>query len=323
MGMIYDEIITDIYLLQQGYMWYDGFVFTIGEQNPTRFNRLIVRNPKRARASDVRLGFSERSLEEHIQFINQHNIQKAMVFCENLSFINECPQLSDLVVFPAYGASNRFDYSALYKMPNLKQLDCTTEYGDDNSFHTTVDYSKIKGLESVVVHGNGHIGYRDVLSLKKIWIWGDKNVKKVTDINSGSALEELIVYGCGLKSLEGIERHKKIKKLSLDRCIALTDISQLKDVGETLTTLYIENCGKINDFSVFEYLTNLEYLQLDGCNSLPNLDFLMKMPKLKVFIFSMNVENGDLTNCLNVPYAICKNRKHFNLKNHQLPKNMP
>lgn len=34
----------------------------------------------------------------------------------------------------------------------------------------------------------------------------------------------------------------------------------------------------------------------------------------------MNVEDGDLSKCLNVPYVNCKNRKHYNLKNKDLPK---
>ena len=66
---------------------------------------------------------------------------------------------------------------------------------------------------------------------------------------------------------------------------------------------------------------NLEYLILDGSQTLPDLRFLKKMPKLKFFTFSMTVEDGDLTPCLDIPYARCdKGKKHYNLKDKDLPK---
>lgn len=44
------------------------------------------------------------------------------------------------------------------------------------------------------------------------------------------------------------------------------------------------------------------------------------MPRLKTFTFSMNVQDGDLRPCLNLSYASCQNKKHYNLKDAQLPK---
>ena len=39
------------------------------------------------------------------------------------------------------------------------------------------------------------------------------------------------------------------------------------------------------------------------------------------FLFSMNVLDGDLTPCMKIPYVYCeRNRKHYNLKNKDLPR---
>ena len=47
--------------------------------------------------------------------------------------------------------------------------------------------------------------------------------------------------------------------------------------------------------------------------------FLREMPNLKVFTFSMIVANGDLTPCLNIPYAYCSRMKrHYNVKEKDL-----
>ncbi|NLN03259.1 MAG: hypothetical protein GX166_00305 [Clostridiaceae bacterium] len=95
----------------------------------------------------------------------------------------------------------------------------------------------------------------------------------------------------------------------------------MRKVKKTLNALRIENCPKIEDFSVLGELENLELLELTGNNVLPNLDFLKSMKNLKTFIFSMNVLDGDLNPCLNLSYVYSgKDRKHFNLKDKDLPK---
>lgn len=85
--------------------------------------------------------------------------------------------------------------------------------------------------------------------------------------------------------------------------------------------LRIENCPKIKDFSVLGELEKLELLELSGSNVLTSLDFLKSMKSLKLFIFNINVEDGDLPSCMCVPHVYSeKDRKHYNLKNMELPK---
>ena len=51
------------------------------------------------------------------------------------------------------------------------------------------------------------------------------------------------------------------------------------------------------------------------------MSFLKKMKNLKTFLFNMNVKDGDLTPCLDLSYVYSeKNRKHYNLKDCELPK---
>ncbi len=103
---------------------------------------------------------------------------------------------------------------------------------------------------------------------------------------------------------------------------SLKDISALSKVKKTLKALRIENCSKIEDFSVLAELENLELLELSGSNTLPSLSFIKSMKNLKTFVFNMNVEDGDLTPCLNLSYVYSeKNRKNYNLKDKDLPKN--
>lgn len=162
-----DEIITDPYLLREGYIFRDGFVFSMGEEYPTIFNRIVIRVPERAREDKVRTGYSYRTLEEHIELINHYGIKKAMVICDDLNFILNCPSIDDIEVWPSFEAPSGFDYSVLYKMPNLKAVYCRAIYGAYEQYKADIDYSKIKGLEQITMSDNGHSGYEKVPTLKK------------------------------------------------------------------------------------------------------------------------------------------------------------
>ena len=100
----------------------------------------------------------------------------------------------------------------------------------------------------------------------------------------------------------------------------LSDISALEKIKHTIKALRIENCPKIQDFSVLHNLHNLEFLIVKGSNTLQNLSFIKNMPKLRYLHLTMNVADGDLSVCLSLSYAKIKNRKHYTHKDSELPK---
>ena len=314
-----NEIIKDYHIINEGYIYRNGFVFTFGQEEPVIFNRIVIRKPECARADETKMGYSYRSLEEHIELINEYQIEKARIMCDDLTFILKCPSLKDVDIFPSYDAQEKFDYSVLYKMPNLKSLYCKTIYGDCGQYKTTLDYSKINGLEELSIEKEGHLGFEKISTIKEIWISENKKIRSLSEVSCSSELQKMTLLGCGIQNLDGIEKHKKIRSLTLWHNYSLRDIAAMSYVSDTLVELSIDACSKIKDFTVLNHLKNLEYLYLEGNNTLPNLEFLKQMNKLKVFIFTMNIEDGDLSNCMNVPYVSCRNRKHYNLKDKELP----
>lgn len=297
----------------------DGFVFTFG-RNPAVFDTLVIRYPSDASGPIYGLGYSERSLEDHIELINKYQLKKASIICKDLSFILRCPSLNDISVYPDHESGNGFDFSPLYKMPNLRVLNCITTYGFYDQYRSTIDYSRIDGLCDVAVYGPDHLGYERVSTLERLWCSRNKKHKDLRDISCSPSLKNITFLQCSIQSLDGIEQYEEMDSVTLYNNRSLKDISALAHVGSTLRSLTIDGCSKVTDFSVLKDLHNLEYLQLYGSNQLPSLDFLQGMKKMKVFTFTMNVENGDLRLCMGIPYVSCKNRKHYNLRDSQLPK---
>lgn len=291
----------------------DGFAFYNNDY-------LVIINPQDVLWESPIVPRSRKTLEEHILYIQENQIKKALVIAEDISFLLRCPSLECLEIIPPYSAVT-FDYSPLYDMPNLKHLSCQTVYGPKNSLSADIDYSLISGLEYLHLCGKkGHHNLNAVKGLQTLYLAQGQPISKTLAGLDVTSLVDLDLCQSPVRTLAGLENAKCLSKLGLSYCRQLEDISALSSMRDCLTMLDIESCGKIKDFSVLTELHSLEHLRLYGSNILPNLSFLHEMSKLKTLTFTMNVLDGDLSLCMNIPYASCRNRKHYNLKDSDLPK---
>lgn len=299
-----------------------GFHF-VGGDKLYIYDRLVVFSPDHARHWSRRYGHPERTLEEHIALINGMDLDRITVVAEDLSFLPRCPGLRSVHIVHAKGVDTPLDFSPLYELPKLEQLSI-----DDGSDGITkspaqrIDFSRLPGLKSLGVATNDPHNYHVLPHLEQLRHANDKRHRDLTELSCSPYLKRLDLLCCGTKSLKGIERFP-LQWVSLDYLRGLEDISDLSGCAGTLRALAIGACGKVRDFSCLHDLVNLEFLQLDGSQVLPDLSFLEKMPKLKVFNFSMTVGDGDLRPCLRLPYAtFSKGKRHYNLKDKDLPKTL-
>ena len=177
-----------------------------------------------------------------------------------------------------------------------------------------------KRVEHLNIAEDGHLNFETIETLKSLSIgsWKKKDLK---DLFVSKRLDTLRMIQCGMYSLDGIEQSEKMQCVYLHYNRSLRDISALANVKNTLKALRIENCPKIEDFSVLEKLENLELLELTGKNTLPSLQFLKKLDNLKTLVFDVNVLDGNLTPCLDLSYVHSKkNCKHYNVKDKDMPR---
>lgn len=258
-----------------------------------------------------------------IEYINKFQLEQAEIIMPDLYFLEKCPSLKYLKIVPSYNAEEFFDFSPLYKMEEIKSLSCENQYGEKMQYIANIDFAKIHGLVDLSFSVNkGTQNYEKVDTLKSLQVWDFRGQRQdVSDLFCSKELDTLQLTSCKIRSLRGIGLSEKLQCLYLYYNRSLSDISALVDVKDTLKALRIQNCSKIIDFSVLGYLENLELLELSGNNTLSNLEFLKNLKQLKTFVLDMNVSDGDLSACLSVPSVYChKNRKHYNLKDKDLPK---
>lgn len=279
------------------------------------YNILVVFSPDTAGSTTSYFGVPGRTLEEHIALINTMKLDKAMIIAEDLSFLPRCPSLKALYIRYAQGLDRELDLSPVYELPHLESISIVTAA---QAPRVHIDFTRLPWLRHVGLCTNDRYNFNLIPALESLTLSYNKRHPDLTAISCSPFLKKLDLQSCGMKTLEGIERFP-METLILDRMRGLEDISSLSGCADTLRQLSIDACGKIRDFSCLQDLQNLEYLNLQGSQVLPDLSFLRNMPNLKVFTFSMIVGNGDLTPCLNIPYVYCSRMKrHYNVKEKDL-----
>lgn len=316
------EVITNAEVLMRRYVWRNDFLFTSITHPGNIYDAIIIKSPKNARCSSPLLPSSPLSLEKHIAFINDYKIEKALIITDNIDFIIMCPTLKYIRIIPSDNACYTFDYSPLYKMPQIKSLQCPASYDPKKIPLTPIDCERINGLQSIHIADARYENYNRVCTLKSLGL--TKYAKKdISEAFESPILDTLSIFQSKICTLDGIQHSQKIQCLYLYGNHNLNDLSALKNVKGTLKALRIENSPRITDFTVLGELENLELLQLSGTNELPNLRFLETMPKLKTLILGMVVVDGDISLCLNLSYVhLQRNRKHYNFKDSELPKGL-
>lgn len=311
------DVIMDAETLGKRYIVRDGMVFTSITHPANIYDAIVVKYPPDIPCTSPNMHGSICSLKEQLEFIRVHKIEKALIIADSIGFITSCPSLKYFRIIPADSADRGFDYSPLYGMPQIKSLQAKAFYGRGEKFTTELDCAKLRGLEKLSVTNRQYKHFNAVQTLKSLGLSNYRG-KDLTAAFSSPILDTLTVLQSGIESLDGIQT---LQCLYLYHNRTLRDIGALRDVKSTLRALRIENCPRIDDFSVLSELENLELLELSGNNELPDLEFLRKMKSLKTFVFTVNVKSGDLSPCMSLSYACSRrNRRHYDRKDADLPK---
>ncbi len=112
---MFDDVITSPLALQMHYIVREGYIFTSITEPANVFDAIVIRNPSNCDCWTPKLGRSTRTLDEHIRFIHDHYIRKALIIAENIEFISQCSGIQAFMIIPANSAPVQFDYSPLYQ----------------------------------------------------------------------------------------------------------------------------------------------------------------------------------------------------------------
>ena len=311
--------VIDVYSLCKGYVNRGGFLFAALD-NSQVFDALIIRISKNSNGL-LRIENSNKTIQEHIELINQFSLEKVKIIGNDFSFVTKCPTIKHCSILPDGMISDNLDFSPFYELPEIKtmiMLSSPEPFFEKMKENKGLDCSRVRGLESLSVVGNSCYRYQNVKTLRRLSLF-QVTINDFSEFDLPN-LKELILTQCKLNSLHGIAKFTSLQRLNLNYIRSLIDASEIKEL-QTLRCLDINSCPRISDFSFVGALTNLECLSLEGNNEIDSISFLKDLIKLRFLILQFNVLDGDLTLCKNIQHVDVKNRKHYNFKDKELPKN--
>ena len=324
-----NEKITNLTDLYNHFVMRDGFVFTSICDPTDVYDAIVIRYPETARCYSPIVGVSSRSIDEHIRLINQNKLCKALIIAEKLDFLDRCPTLTHLEIVPAFNINGNLDLTQLYKQPKIQYLNFPRQSGlkingIKEGKRGPIDFSNIIGLEELSFEvSKTDSASHPIHSLKKLSIskFKSNTSEPLQGLFDGGQMSDIDFTQCNLTSLKFLKNCTTLSDVSINYDRAFSDLLELYDFRDTIEHLSIYNCSKIINFGVISNFYHLLSLHLWGSNQVSDLSFLRELNQLKIFTFDMNVINGDLSFCLNIPYVYsAKDRRHYNYKDAQLPK---
>ena len=261
-----------------------------------------------------------------------------------------------LVLNSDVGDNTKYSLDFLGNLANAEQI---TEVMLAVNFDSLQPLSAFPALRSLSVGGEAkqEIDFSSIHHLKSLSVTGTFIYRNLHELALSSlAVAETKAFpfeevNSGLQSL--YLRHINVTWEQIDRFHALSNLEliqvPLQDLGgmselTALTECVIAYCPRLKDFSGLRFCRSLQTLELDhvkgvsaedlsympnlrklilsDAGALPSIKFIDSLPELKFLSFvGTNILDGDLTPCLRLEYAGTLNKRHYNLKDDQLPGN--
>lgn len=257
--------------------------------------------------TSMTLNFSR--IEECLSFFLNNNIDRLDIKCDdknsNIDFLRTLPRAKAIML-----RGHVFDLSPLYTLRNLQGLILDEEL----TLHNKVDLTFFPFLSSFSYFSRRNKNIKFLAGsnyINNITIFGCLS-HDLEIISSFKNLKRLSLIGGNIESLSFLHSFSKLQMLELSYAKKLTSI----ECGNvpSLRWLSLDNCRKIKDLSLMEKFTNLEGLMMSGNYSIPNINFLYKLNKLKLASFSVNIADGNMAPCKNIRSLYFMEKRHYSHK---------
>lgn len=271
---------------------------------------------------NIRLGFSDSfhctELEvfdtptvEELKEVENSEFESIVIVHGDVSGLKETLRIRDSHKYFIYASDVKQDISWVSDLRKLKYLAL------NGNFKGNIEFDNYESLEDIYVNINKSTEslFSSSISPRSLGLYKFKDSLTAIPSTVSQNVTKLLLSGCGLVSMEGLSKFKKLEYLQIDRCLKLSDISELSVLPE-IKDLCISGSNKISDYSALSGLTSLEEFSFMN-KSLPSLK-LLNSDKLKFVELgdSTKVEDMDIEALLEIPSmrrAIFSKRKGYSM----------
>jgi hypothetical protein len=261
------------------------------------------------------------NIEDIIKKIYKHDVRTIVIKTyegyklKNLNWLKNCPFINKVHLF-CY--EDNFDMSGLHFLKELELLNLNVTA---KKISSEIDFKNFSRLKNCSIDWNSKM--KNLFMCKSIERLHLRKFKAndLSQMKNLTSLKELLLNNSSIVTLLGIE-NLGITNLELSYLKKLESIKGIDCLRDTLLTLEIENCSKIERINGFESLYALNKLGLNNCKEIESLKPIENLKKLKWLDFWGNtkISDGDMSPCIGIDKVAFENRKHYNYKNEEIDK---
>lgn len=160
------------------------------------------------------------------------------------------------------------------------------------------------------------IGLEGCDNLKSLTIsYYNPKCESLIEIPTLDSLEQLSVIKTKIRSLNGIERFRRLEKFEIYSAPVLNTVSALLGLSGNLLEASFDSCRKVSDFEALGGVRSLKKIILTNSGSIKSLFFVRALDDLEfISFFGTNIVDGDVSHCEGIEYVGFDDKKHYSHK---------
>lgn len=193
------------------------------------------------------------------------------------------------------------------------------ELSINRPFDQKLDLTLFQKLNYLFIHWNKNIIINsEQTSIETLKVNGYKQ-KEFNELRFLPNLKRLEILSSSIKSLKGVECLTDLEFFGAYYLRGLETLEELSGLKK-IKKIEIQNCPKITDLSPFASLLELEELTINNSkeiDSLCPLKGLKKLKKIKL-LDNTKVLDGDMSPLIGLEFAAFENRRHYSHTNEEI-----
>jgi hypothetical protein len=218
----------------------------------------------------------------------------------SIEFLREYPGVSGLVL----PFASQYKLAPVLALANLRYL----QVGESREL---LDLSSFPQLEEVRLEWHEGVRFAELQVLRVLYLRGYSPISgSLQELPALPRLRELELNQGNVRTLAGISRFASLRRLQLYHLKRLETIADV--CGTELEYLHVESCKSIGNLEEAACLDRLSVLRMNSCGRIRSLRFLDTMPVLEECrLMGTYVEDGDMSPLLRLDRVAFSRHKDY------------
>lgn len=278
-----------------------------------------IRYKKITENSEYSFFINSTFINEDVSFIQTNRIENLTLSqYEGYEFLHIIPIINIKCLKKIEIFVKKIDLQGLDKLSSLEELSIGEEYQN-------LELNNLSNLRVLYLVNGSFTGLQSLKKLKELTLVNSNGLAlSKNNFIENSSIESLTIYNAkGQIDFTFLLKLKNLKKLDLYNVKSKIDLRLFNSFAESLEELKIEKCKEIEylEYALVKFNT-LKYLSLIDSVTIASAENISHLNSIEIIVVlgTSYFVNGEISRLRNLQHVSIDDKKHYSLKNYQLPK---